>query len=124
MVAGERVIGSFHVKVPADVSTDFAIVITTFPDLRSWIFRWAPGLPVDDHVIACELPRAQDAPAVGEVTEILLLTEEAGPVSTRVWEAPPLGVASGLRGLVRRGPALEIVDRVPAEGRRLALHQT
>jgi hypothetical protein len=25
---------------------------------------------------------------VGEVTEILLLTEEAGPVSTSVWDAP------------------------------------
>lgn len=83
-------LGSFQVKVPADVSTDFAIVITTFPDLRSWIFRWAPGLPEDDQVIACELPRAHDAPAVGEVTEILLLTEAAGPVSTRVWDAPEL----------------------------------
>ena len=35
VAAGERVLGNFQVKMPADVSTDFAIVFTTVPDWRS-----------------------------------------------------------------------------------------
>jgi hypothetical protein len=90
VLAGDSVVGTFQVKVWFDVGTDVVIVFTSTPALSSWIFTFAPGLPVVDQVIACELPRAQEAPVVGEVTVMLLLTEAAGPVSTRVWDAPAL----------------------------------
>jgi hypothetical protein len=89
VVAGDSVVGTFQVNVWVDVGTDVVIVLTSTPALSSWIFTFAPGLPVDDHVIECVLPRAQEAPVVGEVTVMLVLTG-ADPVSTRVCDAPAL----------------------------------
>ena len=82
------VAGIFHVYVPADVSTDFAMVFTSFPAFQSWIFTWAPGLPVDDQVIACVLPRDQEAPAVGAVTLMLLVTVRASPAKSAAAQKP------------------------------------
>lgn len=79
-----------HVWVWADVSTEAAIVPTTFPPFTSSIFTWVPGLPVDDHAIAYGLPRTHDTPVVGAVTPIAPLMV---PVITApmFWNAPLSG---------------------------------
>lgn len=82
--AGGCVLGTFQRYVPADVSAEVTIVPTTLPELRSLMLTWVPGLPFDDQVIECVLPRAHNAPVVGELTVMLLPIADVGPDSTKV----------------------------------------